>query len=545
MAIFTDDKLISNSRWLDMVVTIQILNDDGTILDELNGVSNAGTLSIDSSSYVRRTYNFTLVPTDQNINISDRSRIWIDKIAKLYIGLKTPRMDAYKQYAMGEFLFTETNSSYNAFDNSLTVSCGDRMEQLNGTQNGQLGALTTIIPAYEEKPDGTVVKYNKIRDALITIITQLGKVDKFIIDDIGEFKGLKQYNSDYLQYRKENPQWDCVPYDLEFSTGVFVADIIREIIELYPNYDCYFDENGVFIARMKPSSYEDPVVMDNDEIQEMIMDESSYGSLTTIRNVVHIWGQTFDVNYYTDNVTNTSSVYKATIEGYGNEYISGDIVALKIPSKNSSTQYININNIGNVQLYDENSDKPLPANTLDSIVYVFKFIKTYVNSQWVKKFYLLGQWQAHGLYALVDGSVSTEIYNCSDGTKTTKYSKKYFQDLYGVDSVGLRVIPDSPFSVQKIGERLDTKSGAEYENIQSDSLALARAEYELWKNTRLTDQITITLSRILPWLKENMKISYIKKNTMEEKQYIINSIVFDFQNCTTSIGMYTFYPLYE
>lgn len=107
------------------------------------------------------------------------------------------------------------------------------------------------------------------------------------------------------------------------------------------------------------------------------------------------------------------------------------------------------------------------------------------------------------------------------------------------------IVKDSPFTVQRIGERVDVKTGDEYDNISSSYLALSRAKYENWKNCRLTDEITITLNTIVPWLKENMKISYTKKNKTEPSQFITKSITLNFGEGTTSINMYTFYPLYE
>ena len=47
---------------------------------------------------------------------------------------------------------------------------------------------------------------------------------------------------------------------------------------------------------------------------------------------------------------------------------------ITIKRTNSSTQYINVNNLGAIQIYDENTDKPLAENYLPAgKVYVFKF----------------------------------------------------------------------------------------------------------------------------------------------------------------------------
>lgn len=544
MSVTTEDREISFSRWLKSALKIQILNDDDTVLDELISFNDLGSIATDSSSYNRRTYSFTLFPSDQGINVGEHCRIWINKQAKVLLGLKTPKMSDYKWYPLGVFVFTDTSSTYNVSENSLTVNCGDRMTQLDGTLNGEVGALTTTIPAYEEDSEGNPTKYNIIRDVLISLMTQLGNVKRYIIDDIGEYKGTT-YNSDYASYRISHPQWNCVPYDLEFDVGTNVMSMISEIIELYPNYDIAFDENGVLVSKMIPSCNDDDVILSNSDIQEVLISESVTDDFSNIRNICHVWGQTFDVDWYSETVTNSSSTYIVTMDSY-TDYSNGDLIAIKVPSTNSSTQYININSIGKFQIYDEDTDNALSANTLQkNTIYVFKFYKTYSNSTWIKRFYLQGQWQAHGLVALVDGTTSATTHACSDGTTTTLYTKKYFQDVYNVESVSLKKRPKSPYTIQKIGERLSVKSGDVYENITSDSLALSRADYELYKSAILTDNITIVLSSLFPWVKEYMKISYIKKNETELKEYITDKIVLDLQNGTTSITMHTFTQLYE
>ena len=308
----------------------------------------------------------------------------------------------------------------------------------------------------------------------------------------------------------------------------------------------YFDKDGILIAGMIPSCEDDQVVLENDDLKNMSVKESSSTTLTEVRNVIHIWGQTFEVDWYSEDVTSIENVYIANVEQYGEEYIHGEEIGLLIPTTNSSIQYININGIGNVAIYDENTDEYLKENVIsENTVYVFKIRKKYVDGETTVRAYLEGQWQAHALCALVDGSVSNETYTCYDGTTTTKYSKKYFQDKYNVETVKLKVIQNSPYTVQKIGERLKSNSGNDFENITSDSLALARAEYELFVKARVTDSITINIGKLLPWLEPNSKVSYVKRNDTELKEYIIKKVTLNLTDGSTSIEMYTFYSLYE
>ena len=156
---------------------------------------------------------------------------------------------------------------------------------------------------------------------------------------------------------------------------------------------------------------------------------------------------------------------------------------------------------------------------------------------------LLGQWQAHGMNVLTDGT-ALDDFTFNDGVVMKKYSKEYFQKKYNCESVEFDIVADSPFTVQKLGEILDVKSGGEYENITSDSLALARAKWENWKNARLTDNITLNVT-YAPFFDVNMKISYKNSDSDKEEQYIIKSVSHDVSSFTSSLSLMKFYPLYE
>ena len=108
----------------------------------------------------------------------------------------------------------------------------------------------------------------------------------------------------------------------------------------------------------------------------------------------------------------------------------------------------------------------------------------------------------------------------------------------------MTVIPNSPFTVEKLGEILDVKAGSEYDEITSDDLAADKAYWENYKNCRLTDNITITTA-FLPFLDVNKKVSYKRSDSGKEQQYIISSISHDFAGFTSTITMYRFYPLYD
>lgn len=102
---------------------------------------------------------------------------------------------------------------------------------------------------------------------------------------------------------------------------------------------------------------------------------------------------------------------------------------------------------------------------------------------------------------------------------------------------------DSPFCIQKLGRITQVLSGGEYEKISTNELALQRANYELWKATRLNDGLQLQTITI-PWLDVNQKIRYTPKITGKTEEWIIKSINHSVSSGTSSLQLVKFYPLY-
>lgn len=539
-----DLALVSGQPQLHYYVKVEILENDA-IIDVLYGITTGGSSSINADSDVRRTFNVTIVPTWRGeIKVNENSILWINKDAHLYVGLKDVRTDGINWYSQGYYILSNTSATYDVQTNQLSISCNDWISKLDGTKNGQVGALTTLIPAYEEDPDtGEPLKYTVIRDAAITTLVQLGKVKNYLVDDIGEYKAMPDYNDDWEAYRVQNPLWNTVPYDLEFECGCTVLSILQELRDLYPNYEMFFDENGTFVMQMIPSCYDDDIILTDEFLQKILISESTSLDMISVRNVCEVWGAEIEVDYYTETCTYSSSVYAATIDGYEEEYKNGDKIGIMIPEANPANAKINVNSFGALTIYDENTELPLEEGIMEAEkVYSFKIKKQRVDGADQIRIYYLGQWQPHAVCVLTDGTVGEDC-EFSVGT-VQRYSKEYFQALYDCKTVEMNTIVNSPFTVQQLGEILDVKTGGEYENIDSDLLAASRARYELWKAARLTDNITIT-TLLVPFLDVNIKVSYKPNGSDSKHQYIIKKVDHDFDSGQSTITMMRFYPLYE
>lgn len=529
-------------------LNIEVLDSEQKIIGTLNCGITSGSMSINGQSDVRRTANFVVQPTlKEKIKLTENSLLWLNKDIRMSVGLYNPRIKDYKYYSLGCYVYTDTSGTYDATNDNLTINCADFMKKLDGTKNGQLGALIISYPAYKENEEtGEVIEYNIIRNAVIETLEKLARITNHKIDDIGEYKALPDYNENWKQYRQENITWNAIPFDQEFSAGCSVLSILTTFRDLYPNYEMFFDmDTNTFICQLKPMCYEDDIYIDNSFLQRVLISENTSIDITTVRNICEVWGQVIEADFYSEECTYSDNVYSSTIAGYEEGYYNGDVIALKIPSVNQAGSNLNINNFGTIPILNEANEEPIKANELNSNeVYAFKIKKKRVDKQDVISAYLLGQWQVHAINVLTNGKKSGKFITSSDGKEYELYSKEYFQKFYNCERVDMNVVINSPFTVEKLGEIPDIKVNGEFENITSNNLASDRAKWENWKNCRLTDNITITTA-LLPFLDVNKKVSYKRSDSDVEHQYIISSICHDFAGFTSTITMYRFYPLYE
>ncbi|MEG0899802.1 MAG: DUF5048 domain-containing protein [Oscillospiraceae bacterium] len=225
--------------------------------------------------------------TDKTFVVGETSKVWLDKRVRIFIGFENIR-DGMHWYKLGTYMLNTFNYSFSETDASLSISCEDLMCSLNGTRGGDLPALEA------ETPMGT-----SIRQAIIDTVTQLGGVKKYRIDDV-----------------VVSGQSATVPYDLKFSDQMNVAGIIDKLATLYPAYEYFFDEDGVFIFQAIPTCVDDDIVLDNQILQQLVVDENSTVDITTIKNHIVVYGETksdgiqIKGEFYNDNPNSPFSVSK-------------------------------------------------------------------------------------------------------------------------------------------------------------------------------------------------------------------------------------------
>ena len=522
-----DKMLLQHQNEINYKYRLYVLDREHRIVDELMGVSSIGSYNIDADSNIRRTTSFVLEldNTYSSTHIEEKIETWIGYDFSMQIGIYYLRENEYIWYDCGSYTITSTNTSYDAATNTLSTELSDWFSKLDGTRNGQIGGAPTIlIPNLDD--EGNKIT---IRSATVGVLKD-NQVEKYIVQDIGEFYGMDMYNQDYMEYREGNPNWNQLPYDLEYNVGCHVADILIDIRDLYPNCEMYYDIYNNFCFNMIPSCDNEEIVCSNEFLQSILVAESSESvtyDISSIKNITEVFGKTYDVDSFCEECTYSSNVYTLTLDKY-EKYENNQIISFTAPANNLASAKFRINSLSSIPIYNEGTTEYIAAGTMQAdTIYAVKL--GYKDDAYVA--YFLGSFQPHAICVLT-----------ADANDSV-YTKEYFEEKYNCKNVTFRVEENNPFTIQRIGEVLDVKTGDEFDNIISDSVAIQNALYYNKKSSTSNDIVTLT-TKMIPWLDVNIKVSYKKQQESEEHEYIVKSIANDLSSMTSNITLYRFYPLY-
>ena len=479
----------------ELYCKLEILNESLQTIDILKGTVTSGSISIDSSSNIRKTLSLTAHVKNKSYLVNQESKIWFTKYIKVSIGIKSLITQEIQYYDMGIYTFSENNFQYDSTTNSITLKCLDFMSKLIDTP--LFGTTTTKILA------GT-----NIREAMIGVLEKVG-IKKYLIPNIG---------STTINPITEKKN-DTVPYDLSFSSSNSAYDVIEKLYTLYSGFEVFFD-NDVFICQKIPTGENEQIVLDWQTIEkkQLLISESKNNSLDKVKNITQVFGKQINVDRYSDVCTNSGSQYNATFESL-TALENGKTYAIKLNTVNLVNPTLKINSFSVYPIVDT-SDVTIPAGTINGYS-AFKF--------WHNKFMYLGQYQVNALAVHV-----SEMPNAK--------KQQYYKAKFNTDNISYIVNPESPYTVEKISERIDVKSGNDYDKIYSNDLCLQRAEFENWKTTRLEDSISLEL-QLIPWLKVDKLITYKSKDGIIGT-YMIKNISIPLMDGKMKVDMIRYYPLY-
>lgn len=428
-----EDYYVAKQRLRNLRIRINLLNFNYLTVGALEGVATSGNISIDANSDIRRTCNISMVVEDSTFGIEPGGKIWMDKYIQVYVGIDNILTGEVNWQNMGIYLINNPSRTYNATTNTLSFQAVDLMAKMTGMRNGNLEGLPHIVPAGSE-----------IRDVISQIVVELAGFTKYVIAD--------------------NPQ--IIPFEIRVEVGGTVFDLLKKIRDISPNYEVFFDIDGVFHYQLIPSGRNDPILVDNDLFDRVITGVDTDTNFDEVKNVIEVLGRSHSPSVFVD-VTSVAGgdTYVGTAVGI-TAAISPYIVIGFVPTELFSNPKLKINELPALPILNEDG-----SNAIIPIADGFYYC----------------------VQAVEDGSHYLYL-----GT----------QQIYATIS---ETNPDSPFYIgNDVGKIRIVLSGGEYENIWTNDLALQRAEYELYLHARLMDNITLRMIPIY-WLDVNIKIEYINE----------------------------------
>lgn len=282
-------------------IRIELLDTDFKIIDSIEGHAIGGSLEKNADNNIRRSGNVELaIPNDPNaarfmeqldgFTIEAGGKIWLDKYIRIYIGIHDIHTEEITWYNYGIVLINNPTRLFSGTDFTLSFDCIDLMAKLTGERQGQLTGTTTKIEMgyYDIDENGNKVYVKtKLRDALISTITELGGFNKYIIAPIPA-------------------EYEYLPYDITVTVGSTVYDILSKLMEIISTWQMYFDNDGTFVVEPIPDG-ENAIVYEISKDQ-YIQDELTF-EFENVKNQVIIYGRLNSLTYYTENITDTSYTY--------------------------------------------------------------------------------------------------------------------------------------------------------------------------------------------------------------------------------------------
>ncbi len=274
-----EDYNVLKQQYIKKYIRLELLDFQYNIVDDLSGNMTKCSINVDSNSDLRRSCDLGFVVTTSTFDIKSGSKLWLDKFVRPYVGYENMRTGEIQWYNQGIYLVNNPQWSYNASTNEISMQALDLMSKLTGLRNGNLEGIPTVI-----------AKDENVREAIINTLA-LGGFTKYICEECKTNDGTIV----------------PVPYDIEIDVGGTIYDVLVELRDIMPNYQIYFDVNGVFHYEPIPLAYDDPVLIDDDLWPSLLISENINTDFESVKNYVEVLGHTWDVDYYSSSENTTVS----------------------------------------------------------------------------------------------------------------------------------------------------------------------------------------------------------------------------------------------
>lgn len=244
---------------------IQSLDHNDNIIGEIKGYCTGGSLDISNSDMVRRSIDLQFV-ANSKLEINKNSPFWINKRLKIFTGIDDYKGNKY-WFDHGIFIPTEPETSISLSGRTISLSALDKM-------------------VLADNPVLTTTK--------IDVNTPIATALKGLAELYGETKLLIS-NYDYN-----------LPYDYEMSAGDNIQEAMRELTNLYMNYDIYYDTNGYLVYEKQKNRINDQPVWEFVNEKDFTISRQISADYTKVYNDFMVYG-------YYDDTKATQPSYHLTI----------------------------------------------------------------------------------------------------------------------------------------------------------------------------------------------------------------------------------------
>ena len=340
-----EDYNVLKQQYIKKYIRLELLDFQYNIVDELSGNMTKCSINVDSNSDLRRSCDLGFVVTTSTFDIKAGSKLWLDKFVRPYVGYENMRTGEIQWYNQGIYLVNNPQWSYNASTNEISMQALDLMSKLTGLRNGNLEGIPTKI-----------AKDENVREAIIKTI-ELGGFTKYICEEC----------------KTKDGTIVPVPYDIEIDVGGTIYDILTGLRDIMPNYQIYFDINGVFHYEPIPLAYDDPVLIDDDLFNNVLISENINTDFESVKNYVEVLGHTWDVDYYSPSESTTVSGGTITPTFADLTALEdGTAIGITLPVDANSTSGLNIGFLGMNKIVDIDS-KNVQSLSKDT-EWIFQFV---------------------------------------------------------------------------------------------------------------------------------------------------------------------------
>lgn len=276
-------KQLDRARVRTHYAKIVLLSFDEKPIREIQGTITTGSISVNSSSAIRRTISLTMAIDGSTSDITNiDNEISINKKVRIEIGLAIPFKDWAKVYGdiawfpQGLFVLSSVNANRSTNSWTLSITAKDKMCLLDGTAGGTLPATIVFHEREIENDDGSItIEYPILRQIIYEAVNHYGceAPENIFINDLPDqvkmlvkYDGLRtiyfnqaftsvSYTRDashtYPFYNGDDAGYEMTdftyPGELVLKAGDTVVTLLDKIVKLLGNYEYFYDVEGRFI----------------------------------------------------------------------------------------------------------------------------------------------------------------------------------------------------------------------------------------------------------------------------------------------------------